>query len=235
MNERKLAAFTLLELLVAICVVVVLAALLGGVTLRSLKISSVAKCTMNLRQIAGALLISAGDRNNTFLPYAARETDVPGEYEDRWSAVLIERGYLSPGSDIFRCPAFPANTDLKTNWSVSMQAGSRWVHYGYNNSHVGGSFRYGGEKFKAARLAELTVPSRTILLADSLRPTPSGPRGGYILEDRKGSDYIPDARHEGRLTVAFADGHVEAIPIADKENPWKELGSAMAADSLWKR
>lgn len=235
MTQNQHRGYSLIEILIATVIVGVLLFLVTNMVQKSRETADNSICLSNLRQLASSHFNALAARDGMFLPYALPDgSETPGSYTQMWPRRLMDLGYIEEASQLLVCPSYDfSSTDLTTTYDITMRAGSRYVHYGYNYKHLGGSFRYGGDTYHPASIAQLNNPSRTILLSDSQRPR--GNRGSYIIEDRMGDDHIPHARHHGKVHIAFADGHVAAIAIQDPNNPWKELGTALQTNSLWKR
>ncbi len=231
--------FTVTEILVALAVLSALALLLLPALPRVLGSAHEARCHSNLRALWSSMAAYRADHQDRYIPYSDGEVI--------WTAGLMDGQYLDDQTDLLFCPAFPKETDLKTPQAVARITGGlgrdkrgTYSHYGYNHMHVGGSSRYGGDARVPAQGTQIATPSRTILLVESRRNVGSAtPRGSFIAVDRTGSEHTPDPRHQGRVNTLFADGHTEAIRLADPANPWLPapggLGMTTQAGSLWKR
>ncbi|WP_432797158.1 DUF1559 domain-containing protein [Poriferisphaera sp. WC338] len=167
-----------------------------------------------------------------------------------WAGIL-DWDY-SLGLEVFGCPVDDENLatmQATAAWNVSARgwseryatawtAGSR-TSYGYNQYHVGSSQRYvasvGGSNANKraraalpARLEEIKNPAGTLAFCDT---APRDPGGGLV--DR-GTAYVSDlstggvngkpfARHrETALSVAYCDGHAEAVTLADPDDPYAD-------------
>lgn len=234
-----------MEVLTVVGIIILLAALLTPVISRGLESVHLAKCTSNLRQLWTAQQQYQTDHNGSFMPYAETDTSYV------WTARLMQDKYLPERTDVFVCPAFSKETDLRASGQVARQAGGdgastrrgSYSHYGYNYHHLGSSIRYTSsveDRAKPANAPEITSPARTILFVDSLRSnTTEIPRGSYIVVDRPDTQNIPEARHRGSVNVVFVDGHVEPVQLTDPNNPFLAypdgLGTTTQTGSLWKR
>src|SRR5688572_18999533 len=97
-------AFTLVELLVAICIMSVLAALLVPGLRGALDSSRAANCTNNLRQIGSAFFLYLPDHNNVM---PQRVYDVVTSSGVRLGYDELLSTYLGDSTPIFRCPSHP--------------------------------------------------------------------------------------------------------------------------------
>lgn len=232
--------FTLTEILVAVSIMAVLAALLFTAVQKALVRSYAPVCLSNLRVLAAAHLAYKGEHQDQFIS----SQDDSGAI---WTAVLRDQGYLEEHTKAFFCPAFDRSTDLKTPEDVAGRTGGQgsshrglYSHYGYNINQLGSSVRYGGSSTNSARSVQLSHPSQTLLLTDSLHAIgEASPRGTYAVTDTSSGINLPQARHNGCVNVAFADGHAEAIKLSDTNNPYAPapngLGRVNDPGSLWKR
>lgn len=234
------AAFTLVEVLIVVAILAVLVALVLPSVKNSLESANTAKCASNLRQLWVGHNSYIQDHNGEFIPYL----DEAGYI---WPATLQLDGYIEEFSPVFSCPSFSKETNLRTPKQVAATSGGSgartwgvYVHYGYNLMHIGSSLRYPAGDRSPARLPQISHPSKTILLADSIHTKgAAAPLGSYIVYDRPGSQHVPDARHHGAVNAVFVDGHVETLKLKNSDNPFLPspdgLGKLMDEGSLWKR
>lgn len=94
---RRWGAFSLIELLVSIAMVVVLVALLLTVVSRSRAAAQSVSCTSNLRQIHGAMMLYCRENSGRFPD--------PYELDTTWEQMLFPRFITSRSG--FRCDADP--------------------------------------------------------------------------------------------------------------------------------
>jgi prepilin-type processing-associated H-X9-DG protein len=72
------------------------------------------------------------------------------------------------------------------------------------------------------KLPAVVNPSRKIMLAEEKGSPSDGPGDAFIDDGRwQPLGYPLTMRHQGKATVAFADGHVESAPreFADSSHP----------------
>mgnify|MGYP002377565788 CR=1 FL=1 len=224
-------AFTLVELLVVVAIIAILASLLLTGLGRAHQAGRLAKCRSNVRQLSVALQMYLGDHN--FYPHASLMDASPPQF---WTSFLVP--YLSdssfvlrglqpdtavrPGaSTVFRCPSVrPA---------IHRSLGTI-IDYGYNSM---GHARQGlgvrvdtsvsPVRFSPVHESEVVVPSDTIALGDGMSRIKGFVMGGPTLE-RNVVMYSHEVlqgieeqhqrsrrRHGDRVSVGFADGHVQVI------------------------
>lgn len=240
--------FTLLELLTAIGIIVVLAALLLGGVRKVRESAEKAKCASHLRALGVGILAYAGD-NNGRLPPGAR-ANMGGTLED----ILADGGYTEAkkealiSADIFYCPTNqrlgsppaggypkgPGGTGYK-GWAGYMMG------YTFNaslfkqtNSTIGNA-GYTADSEARVSLASIKMPSRTVALLDMYTrpltvtaPPSSGFARNYYFNPAS-SSFGLGTIHNGLGNILFLDGHVEAFSrssplsvysLPDQEEPW---------------
>lgn len=176
-------AFTLVEVLVVVMIVLVLMALLFPVISNMIERGHSARCVANLRQVGAGALAVAGE-NGGSLPSSMTQN-----WSTRIAAILniqLQPGFV-PGepksaSTIFRCPKVGDDPAPQRSYGLNFQLGDR----------VGTT---------DDRLAAIAKPSRAALLADTLNSS-------WLNSSPDGLSY----RHPGKTAnVFFVDGHVEAL------------------------
>jgi prepilin-type processing-associated H-X9-DG protein/prepilin-type N-terminal cleavage/methylation domain-containing protein len=187
----EVAAFTLIELLTVISILVILASLLFAALPKQMENARNAQCQSNLRQIGAAVFAYAAENQgalpintdrglwvNQLWPYAMPDTQPPAiTPSDR-----IPPEYLGT---IFSCP------------QAARDSPPRVRDYAFNQ-------RLGdGDSKTADRLAALSRPSQHALVADA--------KNGSWLS---ASIFAP--RHNGMVNVVFADGHVARIQLTEE-------------------
>jgi prepilin-type processing-associated H-X9-DG protein len=220
-RTKRLRAFTVVELMVVVAVVVILAGLLLPALARSKAAGQNAECTSNLRQLGIATELYWGDYNQQCFTYIFGQTNYgeiwwfgwigPGAEETR--AFDLSSGALFPylnGSDVRICPAL--------NYSLAqfkLKADGIVFSYGYNRYL---STPPGKPIIKAAFLHQ---PSQTALYADAAQvnnfqapasaSNPMLEEFYYIdLETNYANPLnYPNGhfRHAQKCNVIFCDGH----------------------------
>jgi prepilin-type processing-associated H-X9-DG protein/prepilin-type N-terminal cleavage/methylation domain-containing protein len=218
-RERKMKriskpkdAFTLIELLIVIGIMVLLAAMLLPGLAQGQASAKSAACRSNLRQI-GIALISYVDCEDYFPPV---NQDDPGLLEIyAWPAHLLP--HLGSNTVVFRCPAARPETE----WSrapngpqpfpFNLTAYSRFA-YGYNafGAGAGGWLGLGNAGEFRLPASRVLVPSEMIAIGDSNGDNVADAE----IEFRKPPGLAlplapPGKRHRSGANIVFCDGHVE--------------------------
>lgn len=200
----KVCAFTLVELLAAIGIIVILAALLLPVLSSIQERSRAAKCTSNLRQVYLAMLGFANDRNGLIVRGMGAAGDDYTLWSDGLSAYLGIK-YSSPGTrpnSVFACPSSQALCVLGARSDYA------------DNFFVNGALAADGSNGNY-RLASLKQPSRIIFLIDSV--SSGGTCNRSISEFPVPSNSGVAFRHgggdlaNGIANAMFFDGHAAGL------------------------
>lgn len=222
---RSVQGFTLTEMLVVIAIIAVLASLLMPALQKGLAAARQTTCQNNLRLIASAQAMYAGDYNG-WLWY---HVNYNGILTDCWSDAISggvnykQTEYIKRG-EVFCCPE---STVTKYQWNT-------WT-YGMYNANVDGWYNLNGYRFLRRinlatftsffyRLDQMPRPSSFVMLGDTLCTTHPSP--GNI--GKPFYQFTPTGRiegsalymlHNGFSDTAFVDGHVAAqTPFALRES-----------------
>ncbi len=201
MEPTKKRGFTLIELLVVLAILGILAAVLFPVFAHVREKARQATCAGNLHQIGLATMQYVGDNDETMFP-KPYDDDAGGWV--RWSFYVTpgphrvydnSRGMLGPylkSNGVWLCPS----AELK----------KQDPSYGLN------SVLPGNRLHTARILAQVEIPSETILVTDSLHPILGGSMlmGAISIFPPSSQKPLVCGRHSGLAEVLWLDGHVNA-------------------------
>lgn len=215
--------FTLVELLVAVAVVAVLAALLLPATIQSGHQSWQVVCMNNLRQINLCVRMYLDDQNNS----SPGNTNAVRSPFVSWTAYRSLVGSYAglkgaPSADdrMFACPADSFYYDLGRNGAsyvpqpMHAQAGHAFTSYAYNAGEFSTPPRSNAPPavkdlgIAGQRLENVPHPARTVLLAEVPAFSP------YSWHQPKPPFSRENARFAGaKDVVCFVDGHVSYVKM----------------------
>ena len=223
-------AFTLLELLACIAIVVLLAALLMPVLKNAQTRANTAKSISNLRAISGGISLYMLDNQNRF-PTLDGDKFAGKNHTPYWSEKVTV--YL-PAPPNFKGPGGGAITA-----STAMMDPLVPMGYHHNLGDYGGNdlvLAYtpqptpwvpGSSGQSAMPSVRVATPSKCIIVATAGQPAPRGKvYGSWALftssfltqnpmPSATNATCVPDDRGTGKILSLFVDGHTEAIPISD--------------------
>lgn len=243
MSTRKimrLHGFTLVEMLILMCIVGILAAITFAVMSRVSGAGHRTACASNLRQLGLAFLQYTQD-NNGKIPPGKMDISPTLRFGNGWAGALYP---YHKSADIMRCPA-----DAGINGTVGN------ISYAYNSSLV---FNPIGMSQRSLMFNRLMSPQKTVLLCEistvitfdvadpneAMSPGASGrgsnpgitssaqyatgALGGLPASTGGGGSFVSeDARHS-IANFLCADGHVKAI-VGSKVSPGNAAVSPYAA------
>lgn len=219
---RARHGWSLLEIVIAISVLVLFAALLVPQFTRMRDTTSLAVCGSRLREVNMALLAYVAGNGGVF-PWGNHKKSDGKDY--LWPRLLLGEGYLSETTLLF-CPAQQDWWHSMVNVPPSSNSVWPWSGVGY------GSHRYGlmpsesdAPGRRRAIMAEIHVLNSMISLREShisawtTRYDP--PRdGGHWFNPGGNVPY----RHGDRFNVAFLDGRIE-VATREEEATWAAKGN----------
>lgn len=231
------SAFSLIELLVAIAVVAILAAMLLPALSRSRELGRRAVCQSNLRQLGLALSLYADDHNQyptcfRLVAGGRGAGSFQSSFVSLWNALLLPHLGEAPG--VFVCPSYPASfawtrepSELGFHYPTNI-SGNRPFSYAAN-AHGAAAANFGLTRTApllgdavSRRPAEFAAPSDTIAIGDDTHGTADRPSSGWVKLGKWGiftpglfSGGFPNRAgaigtlHNQGGNMVFLDGHVE--------------------------
>lgn len=232
---RKRRAFTVVELLIVVFIIMILAGMLLPGLAQAIEAARRTACVSNLRQIGLGVLQYRTNNNDWFFPvsYPARSDGTQsyffGEAQadgslDRTKGYLVP--FLEEAGTVDWCPSF-----REGDFQARFDGGASWG-YAYNYKYLGENGEAYSYEWPPGNVVEVPrtmyaghsvkKPSRTVLFADSARintwsdgadtATPRIEENFYL--DPPSASYTYDNvhfRHNNRANVLFVDGHVESL------------------------
>lgn len=243
---RRNNGFTLIELLVVIAIIAILASMILPALGKAKEKAKRAYCSNNLRQMGIAARVYA-DNFNGFYPYTFQ---VRGNnaFRKAWFNFLQEYQHTT---NILHCPT--QSKAFKKLYAVySSERNDKAISNYMANFRLGGCDWpnvWDVKNWGPIKDSAVKFPARTVYMTDGgSRPLNSRNRfksvttaspekpGAWVLHDPRNSAPCngcvvstdpnwggPHLRHQGKSSVAFADGHVETLPASKwywADSPW---------------
>jgi len=218
--RHKFRGFSLIELLVVIAIVGILAALLISSLARAKGKARQSQCVNNVRQLGFALREHVVE-NGTY-PMVVRPSWVQSLQAELTTSKthINSREYLEKG--VWRCPAANRPVELPPNLGYESY-GYNW--YGMSDQNdtdglgLGGHHVWHGTQFPEppVKESEISNPSDMMAMGDGFCGDKKTIRDGTMalwrtsgMQGDVESTRRSYARHQGKASVAFCDGHVES-------------------------
>ena len=241
-NRPGKTGFTLIELLVVIAIIAILAAMLLPALAKAKEKAKAIGCTNNNKQIGVAMLMYAGDYNETLPPLNTGTW--PGFTTNWWFKVLDKGNYVTASSisnNIWRCPSV---LDWDIDPGTANYFGSPCEGYGPSegNAITLGVFRYalnGTMPLGSLKLSQMRRASQIWAIGDvgDPKPLPWGDKQpkAYMTDitakqpdpaigwSAQPNEKQPGCRHNGRAVFSLCDGHVESWKWTDLRHDMNDV------------
>lgn len=224
-------AFSLVEMMVALVIVAVLAALLFPAVQAAIERGRNGACIGRLRAIGAALLQYTADNDGNLIPYASMDGATRFWFDELNPYMGI------PETDTNRtqpydwqlCPSKPFNK-YPEDKSRRQAVGYGWNYRQFGNNK---SDEASGSGKGNRRLSEVTLPARTIIIADSIDVPDASGAIPPISQNRLLYNWRVDflaSRHSGQGNYLMLDGHV--VPFKP-EDVVAQTGSGLLPNTPW--
>jgi prepilin-type N-terminal cleavage/methylation domain-containing protein/prepilin-type processing-associated H-X9-DG protein len=236
---RKPAAFTLLELLVVLCVLALLVSIVLPSQARTRPGGQAFQCLNNLRQLMGAnSLYSADNRDSLPMVLHGGYVPSPGDSTRPWASGWLDWGnapdntnatylldsryaslaaYFGRDKRIYKCPAdvYVSSTQRARGWEERVRSVSANVYVGKGNawsSDAGGPSGPNNLTIYrgAAKAPDLLIPGPArTWVYIDEHPDSMNDSGVFPPSAPANMPDVPATYHNGAAGVAMADGHCE--------------------------
>ena len=222
--NRRVAGFTLTEVLVVIAIIVVLAVVSLTVTRRAMDSARSANCVSNLRDLGAAALNYTSENNGSLPPICQLDYGKAWTIEAAnrwWPSFLV--GSSAPSAELvyktWRCPEVGDDEFQKVS--------SDLVYSSYVTLKPVITFITPETPTGGIRLASIRNPEKVWMFGDGGRPLGAADANRYqtvAAIERYGKSWAtanrPAFRHNGGKTAHYVacDGHVESLTRNDIEN-----------------
>ena len=222
--NRRMAGFTLTEVLVVIAIIVVLAVFALTMTRRAMDSARSANCVSNLRDLGAAAMSYASENNGSLPPICQLDygKSWTAEAANRWWPSFLANTTDPPSKLVYknwRCPE--ARDDEFQKMSTDL------VYSSYATLKPVIAFITPETPTGGMRLASIRNPEKVWMFGDGGRPLGAADSNSYqtvAAIERYGKSWAsanrPAFRHNGGKTAHYVacDGHVESLIRKDAEN-----------------
>ncbi len=190
MQLRRHNGFTLIELLVVIAIIAILASLLLPALASTKSKAKQTQCLNNLKQLALASLLYAEDYQGLI------QIDVIPFEPDRTWGTIIASNALTGSANTFVCPTYPPHRFI--DW---------YRIYGVKQDPPAEYLK--GDFGELLNVSAVRNPVDYLHLADTTSRGKQGFGSQQFYYFRMDAENEVHARHNGKATGAFMDGHAE--------------------------
>lgn len=210
--NKKIALFTLLELLIVIAIIAMLAAMLLPALNKAKAKANEISCAGNLKQLGASIHLYAGDSND-FLPVSVHwgANYSADKFENyNWYANWLLMSYIGWREGVSYSNPLP---NLKTRFCPADKepwgdfAGNKTLSYAVNLY-----FGYGWYH-KRTRISDFRTPGQTFSFADSSKYASSA-----VSDASTGFETL-SYRHSNGMNCSYLDGHVSRVSYSNQPPP----------------
>ncbi|HRJ72672.1 MAG TPA: prepilin-type N-terminal cleavage/methylation domain-containing protein [Terrimicrobiaceae bacterium] len=210
---RVPSAFTLVELLVAIALVLILASVLVPIARTAIRKANATKCLSNLNQISVASSAYSSDSNGAWPP--GRDGVVFADYLIPYLGNIPGRTGNFMNSPLICPSARTSNPDSKFFYkgiytpSSYVDSTGKTISYGLSyGQNVTANEKEASAAYRVGNRVAAERPTGMMLYMDYVNHYRASPE---IFSDSNRMTLLKE-RHDGLVNVAFADGSVRAVP-----------------------
>lgn len=227
-------AFTLVEMLVALAVLAVLAALVSNAAFSALDRTKTATCAANIRKLGQGLMLYCQDHDGEF-PRSAHSA--AANREPGWATSIAP--YLGASEE--NATAAWVNQRFPCPGNANATRGG--YSYGLNvffELKKGDS--YLGRPQTWRRTMQVPSPARTILLAEVPSKAALSSAGDHFMSHQwstttAANTAVAADRHRGKAHYLFVDGHVDQLPAVEtfsskEKNLWNPSVAGASAEDI---
>jgi len=205
-NIRPRSAFTMLELIIVVAIILCLTGLATPAIQAVIHLSRRVVCASNLRQIGMAALVYAGEHDD-FLPAAEKLGKETVDNSPAWFCRLpqyMDSRDVAHGGRVFQCSAwkdaahtvFSAASPKSLKWNARLDDDGRTRHY---------------------RLGTWDNEASVCLMADGKAGETGMGQWGHLVPTG-----IDEHRHRGEVNVLCLDGHSQLIAKRPEGVDWAD-------------